>query len=249
VGLDAETGKVRWVQPKIKINNGAVLAARIAGVPVFVTQRGFVVRARDGAILDDSLEQPTGDIGWAPPVILGDVVYLPRYGVNQFNVLDYTGAKGDEWEAKHERIDVAPPLAPVGKRVDRWTAGSPLVADGVAYQIDIYGTLYVVDLKAKKMLYAKDTGLRGVFHYNSLPVAASPTLVGKHVIVQDNQGTALVLEAGREYKEIARNHLGTQLDRYWPIPAQETIGYSPPIADGDRLYIRGERFLYCIGEK
>jgi hypothetical protein len=36
--------------------------------------------------------------------------------------------------------------------------------------------------------------------------------------------------------------------RYWPIPAQETIGYSPPLPDGNRLYLRGERYLYCIGE-
>lgn len=39
------------------------------------------------------------------------------------------------------------------------------------------------------------------------------------------------------------------LERDWPIPAQETLAYAPPIADGNRLYLRGERYLYCIGEK
>jgi hypothetical protein len=39
------------------------------------------------------------------------------------------------------------------------------------------------------------------------------------------------------------------LERWWPIPAQETTGYSPPVTDGSRLYIRGERYLYCIGER
>jgi hypothetical protein len=82
-----------------------------------------------------------------------------------------------------------------------------------------------------------------------LPLVASPTLVGKHIVVQDNQGTALVLEQGGAYREVAKNQIATQLNRYWPISAQETIGYSPPVADGDRLYIRGERYLYCIGRK
>ena len=82
-----------------------------------------------------------------------------------------------------------------------------------------------------------------------MPVAASPTLVGKHIIVQDNQGTALVLEPGPTYKLVARNHIGTQLDRPWPLPGQETIGYAPPLADGRRLYLRGEAYLYCIGAK
>ena len=65
----------------------------------------------------------------------------------------------------------------------------------------------------------------------------------------DNQGTALVLKPGRTFQQVARNRIATQLDRYWPIPAQETIAYAPPIADGKRLYLRGERYLYCLGEK
>jgi hypothetical protein len=82
-----------------------------------------------------------------------------------------------------------------------------------------------------------------------VPVAASPALVGKHIIIQNNQGTALVLEPGRTYHQVAKNQIATQIDRYWPIPAQETLAYAPPVADGNRLYIRGERYLYCIGAK
>jgi outer membrane protein assembly factor BamB len=248
IGLDAQTGAIRWQQPKVNINNGAVLAARIAGVPVFVTQRGHVVRARDGKLLHREAN-PSGDTGWAPPVILGDVVYQPNYGVNHLNVLDFTGATGDDWKPKRTTIEVPTEALPNGKRVDRWTAGSPLVVDGVAYLVDIYATLYAVDLQAKKLLYRQQTELRGLFHYNALPVAASPTLIGKHIVIEDNQGTTLVLEPGRTFRQVAKNRIGTQLDRWWPIPAQETVGYSPPVADGNRLYLRGERYLYCIGEK
>jgi outer membrane protein assembly factor BamB len=249
IGLDARTGQVRWEQPKVNINNGAVLAARLAGVPVFVSQRGHVVRARDGKLLYRDPNQGSGDTGWSPPVILGNLVYQPMYGVAHLNILDFSGVEGDDWNPKREEIRVPTERLPNGHVADRWTAGSPLVVDDEAYVVDIYRTFYAVDLKEKKALYHQDTELGGLFHYNALPVAASATLVGRQVIIQDNQGTALVLQAGRAFRQAAKNRIGTQLDRYWPVPAQETVGYAPPVPDGARLYIRGERYLYCIGEK
>jgi hypothetical protein len=248
VGLDARTGKVRWEVPEVKINNGAVLAARIAGVQVFVTQRSQIVRARDGKLLYSDPNLPSGDTGWSPGVILGDVAYVPKYGVNHVEALDCTGAAGDEWKPRRATLHMETSRLPDGRRVDRSTAGSPLIADDLVYEVDIYGTFYVGDMKARKFLLRHDTELRGLFHYNALPVAASATLLGKHIVIQDNQGKALVLEPGREFRQIARNHIATQLDRYWPIPAQETLGYSPPVPAGNRLYLRGERYLYCIGE-
>jgi outer membrane protein assembly factor BamB len=250
-GLDADTGKVRWTQKKVNCSNGAVLAARIAGALVFVSSVGDVVRAADGKLLYREPDRVGGTSTWSPPVILGNVVYLPRYGVKQLLVLDFTGATGEEW--KPERTSIAVPdgtgRLPNGKVVDRPTCGSPLVVDDLAYLLDIYATLYVFDLKAKKTLYLHDTELEGLFHYNAVPVAASPTLIGKHIVIQDNQGTALVLEPGRTFRQVGKNRIGTQLDRWWPVPAQETVGYSPPVSDGGRLYIRGERYLYCISEK
>ena len=51
-----------------------------------------------------------------------------------------------------------------------------------------------------------------------------------------------MLEPGRVFKQVRKNHIATQMDRYWPVPAQETVGYSPPVPDGERMYIRGERY-------
>jgi hypothetical protein len=136
---------------------------------------------------------------------------------------------------------------PDGSWLDRFTPASPLVHDGVAYLVDIYATFYAVDLRAKKLLYRRDLDLDGLFHYNAVPVAASPTLVGGRILVLDNQGTCLVLEPGAEFRQVGRNRIATQLDREIPVSPQETISNSPPVADGDRLYIRGERYLYCIG--
>lgn len=253
IGLDARTGQVRWEQKKIDLNYGAILAARIADVPVFINSIGHVVRASDGKFLYGERNRAGGASSWAPPVIIGDVVYLPRYGVKQLLILDFTGVSGDTWEPKRTTIEIPSGkgigLTPDGKMVDRPSPGSPLVIDDLVYMVDIYSTFYVFDSKAKKFLYHQDTELNGLFHYNAVPVAASPTLIGKHIVIQDNQGTALVLEPGRTFKQVGKNHIGTQLDRWWPIPSQETTGYAPPVPDGNRIYLRGERYLYCIGEK
>lgn len=248
-GLDAATGKVLWEQRKVRGNNGAVLPSRIAGVGVIVTQAGDVIRARDGAMLYRG--EPGGGASWSAGVVLGDLLYQPKYGVCNLRVFDFTGATGDNWKPKVSPvIEVSDDVhRRDGKWVDRASAGSPLIHNGIAYAVDIYGWFYAFDLHTNKQLYYKATDLHGLFHYNALPVAASVTLIGKHLVIMDNQGTALVVEPGREYKQVARNRIATQIERAWPIPAQETIAYAPPVADGARLYLRGERYLYCIGEK
>jgi hypothetical protein len=251
-GLDAATGKLRWTQHRIQRNIAAVQAAKLAGKPVFVCQLGEIIRPSDGKLLLRPRGSATGDSGaWGPPVILGDTMYLPRYGVLQMNVFDFHDVKDDDWKAEptaqfevevpaevHHRAD--------GSWLDRSSAGSPLVYEGLSYMVDIYGWLYVVDLKTRHTVYFKDLKIDGLMHYNAVPVAASPTLIGDHLVVVDNQGTALVLATGREFKIISRNRIETQLERIWPIPAQETLAYAPPITDGNCLYLRGERYLYCI---
>ena len=67
--------------------------------------------------------------------------------------------------------------------------------------------------------------------------------------ILDNQGTAVILAPGREFKVLGRNRIETRLNRVWPLPAQEALAYAPPIADDKCLYLCGERYLYCIGEK
>jgi hypothetical protein len=214
-------------------------------VPVFISDH-TVVRARDGHIL---FSERQGGGAWACGVVRGDTLYPLGYGIKQLSVLDFTGARGDSWKPKRELIHATAGRLPNGRSADRSTAASPLVVGDLAYTVDIYASFYVYDLKDKRFLYHQDSGMRGYFHYCAVPVTASPTLIGKHIVIQNNQGTALVLEPGPKYRVTTRNQIATQMDRYWPIPAQETIGYAPPVADGARLYIRGERFLYCIGEK
>jgi outer membrane protein assembly factor BamB len=252
-GLDAKTGKLLWQQKKIRNNVASLLGMTIAGQPVVITQRGDVVRPSDGELLFRPRDSGApGDTGWSPPVIIGSRMYLPKYGVSSVTAFDFADATPGHWEPKvAAKIQLPETISkgPGGKWIDRWTAGSPLIWDGIVYECDIYQTLYASELKTGKMLYRREMEMQGFMHYNSVPVAASPTLVGKHIVLLDNQGTAVLLTLGAEPRVVARNRIATQLDRSWPIPAQETLSYAPPVVDGDRLYLRGEAHLYCIGAK
>jgi len=146
-----------------------------------------------------------------------------------------------EVEADHHR--------PNGEWLDRSSPASPLIHNGLYYGIDEYGVLYVMDLKTGKTLYRQETGFDELHHYNAIGVAASPALGGNHVFVMDNQGSCLVVEPGPTFRQAAMNRIETVIQRDWPIRPQETLANGPPVFDGNRMYLRGEQYLYCVGEK
>ena len=58
-------------------------------------------------------------------------------------------------------------------------------------------------------------------------------------------GTMVAFKPGRQYEELARNKI-EQVSRQYGMPE----GFSAsPIAEGPRLYIRGDEYLYCIGRE
>lgn len=65
---------------------------------------------------------------------------------------------------------------------------------------------------------------------------ASPSLVGERVYLLSDKGIMVIIEAAAEYKELVRSELG------------EEAFASPAFAEG-RIYIRGAKHLYCIGDK
>lgn len=251
-GLDTKTGEIAWEQKSVGPGVASVLAAKIAGTEVFITQKGDIVRASDGKLLWNNPHKIPNDTGWAAPVVVGDVIYVPWNGISMVIELDCTGCTGDEWKVKETVIgDITKGVQRrAGDQGDPWMCASPLVADGLMYCIDIHSEYYVIDLKARKQIAHKTlTYLTGEDTYVSVRQTASPTLVGKFIVVMDNQGHSVTLEQGAEMKEIAHNNLATQLPRDCAMTPIEYTAYAPPIADGKRMYLRGERYLYCIGKE
>ncbi|MBW8015763.1 MAG: PQQ-binding-like beta-propeller repeat protein [Planctomycetes bacterium] len=102
------------------------------------------------------------------------------------------------------------------------------VSDGeFLYILSSDGVLTCIDFKGGKVVWDKD--LDEMFQ-------SSPSIVGGKLVMISEKGNLIVAETGLNYKEISRSKLG------------ERCFASPAFADG-RMYIRGNKNLYCIGKK
>jgi len=140
--------------------------------------------------------------------------------------------------------------------------GNALFHDGLIYTISTGGVLRVEESERDKHLYSRLVGLnplRSGLTPAGAGNCASPTLAGKYVYLFGADGTTLVIKAGRKYEPVAMNRIERLLPPVklaWgrPRSAEEMVmGHLPeitissPVFDGNRLYYRAERFLYCIG--
>jgi hypothetical protein len=58
-------------------------------------------------------------------------------------------------------------------------------------------------------------------------------LAGKHLYLSNDIGQTLVLQPGKEYREVKRNSL-------------DAGAAGSPAFDGKRMFVRGGESLYCI---
>ena len=105
-------------------------------------------------------------------------------------------------------------------------AASLLAHDGLLFAATSYGVFVCYDLKEGELLWEDDFGS---------PVYSSPVYIDGKVFLMDNDGVMRIYEFSRELKKVSENELG------------ELSGPTPAFADG-RIYIRGEKDLYCIGK-
>jgi outer membrane protein assembly factor BamB len=106
---------------------------------------------------------------------------------------------------------------------------SPVVHDGYLYWVsDRNSVAYCVRLEDGEVMYEE--------RFPSQPYASTLVGDGKLYIVTRNGGT-YVLAAKPEFKQLAHNKFDDQT----------TFNASPIIADG-KLYLRSDKYLYCIGK-
>ncbi|MCH7727193.1 MAG: hypothetical protein IH991_12045, partial [Planctomycetes bacterium] len=104
---------------------------------------------------------------------------------------------------------------------------SPVWHKGLMYGVTTNGILDVTDTKTGEVVYRKRLDIGN-------NVYSSATSAGDYIFLSSTRGDTIVLKAGRKYDEVARNKL-------------ESFGSNPVFA-GKRMYIRGQKHLYCIGE-
>jgi outer membrane protein assembly factor BamB len=111
---------------------------------------------------------------------------------------------------------------------------SPVAYDGRVYAADNKGILSCLDLKTGEELYAQRIG------NGKNKSISSPVVVRGKLLFPLDDGVTVVVEPGPSFRVFARNRLGNgeQLD----------FCASPAIAD-DRLFLRSQSHLYCVGER
>ena len=211
VALDAKDGSESW-RVKMPPLHGTCIPTKIGGEHVVIHPTGALVRVADGKILADKL----GSCGDNAPILHDNIAYFISEGARAVRLPDSLDGKPESlWKAG------------LGlKGGDYWFA-SPVLHDGLIYAVNGNCNFSVVDAKTGKLAYFERLDFGG-------RVYPSIAQAGKYIYVSSDNGTTLVLEPGREYKEIARNRL-------------ETFR-SSPVFEGKRLYIRTSNHLWCFGE-
>jgi outer membrane protein assembly factor BamB len=241
--FDKRSGKVAWdtgnLAKDFDSSHGDIprYFSSSSLVPFTLDGQGFVMgywgrilRAADGRVMADPVL--TEHI-YNTPVVDGDVAYV--WGNQKYRMTlegDHVARKG---------------LGLI-EGMQQWTVSSPLLHDGLIYAMDSHGEVIVVDAQTLRTVYRQRLDMWPLFHFNAIGATPSVALGGKHVFLMDNQGTAVVIEPGRTFKQVGYNCLRASIQHPWPLTTLERT-QSAPIFEGKWIYIRGERNLYCIGEK
>ena len=211
VALDTKTGTESW-RLKHPTGHGTPLVTRIGGVDVVLTPKGAMVRAKDGKLLADRL----GSCGSNSPILHEGTVFYVHGAVTAIRL------------PKSVAEPVKIPVSWKGKiEGDGYWFSSPVVYEGLLYAANDKGLLTVLDAATGERVYEERLNLRG----STYP---SISLAGGRIYVSSDSGATVVLQPGREYKELARSKL-------------ESFR-SSLVFDGKRVYVRTEKHLYCIGE-
>ena len=105
-------------------------------------------------------------------------------------------------------------------------ASSILAFNGLVIIATSYGVMACYDLKSGEMYWEHDVGKT---------LYSSPMFADGKLFMMDNDGVMRIYEFAKEMKLISENKLG------------EKAGTTPAFANG-KIYIRGEKNLYCIGK-
>tara|TARA_B100000953_G_scaffold45903_1_gene35021 strand:+ start:19 stop:1116 length:1098 start_codon:yes stop_codon:yes gene_type:complete len=225
VALAKRTGEELWRQPRDEVTSWAT--------PIVVTHDGQAQVVVSGTRRVRGYDLKTGAVIWEAGGLPGNIVASPvgadgmvfaagSYEKQTLLAIRLTGAKGELTGTQQIawQKNRSTPYVP-----------SPLLYDGWLYYLRHYqGVLSRVNAKTGD----EPSGpfrLGSVFNIYSSPVAAAG-----RIYVTDRNGKTLVMSNDAEPKALTLNKLD---DRFSASAALV----------GDAIFLRGEKFLYCIGNK
>ena len=270
--LDAKTGAVVLERPHFMPKRGTLgwynhfhgtgCALRAGKEKVVCYLNGEFVRLSDGKTLSLDLEKLAvlRPQNWteiyanriATPVVQDGVAYKivhNRGGVVSFRLPPLDGDKVDPEIIRDVpfNTDTFPYF------YEPFYCASPLLHEGLLYCVNSFGVLTVLDMVKGEVVYQRPLDIEIFMPYNGPGLlkggaSASPTLGGRYIHVWGNQGTCVVLEPGRTFKQVARNRLENLVLSDYASRRQEATT-TEPVFEGSRIYYRGEYTLYCIGRQ
>lgn len=215
--LDAATGKLLWTSNAAKATYGTLAVTRIGTVEVAVTPKGHVVRLADGRVLAAGL----GNCMYTSPVVSGRVVYF----IDSDNTAVQLPNKADE-SIKCREVWYA--------ELDGTFYASPVVHDGRIYAVDRAANYFVIDAGTGKVLLKKTLELPPAGRDDGPNVYPSLCLAGKRLLVANDAGQAVFIGLGDRGAVLGGGTL--------PVGCGAT-----PALSGERILVRGGKFLYCLG--
>jgi outer membrane protein assembly factor BamB len=223
IALNAANGETKWETPRNERttwNTPCVVEHNgVTQVIVNGTNRIRSYNAADGKLIWECGGMTVNPI---PSVLVADGYAYALSGYNGAGAVAIPlDSKGDVTDSKTLRW--------------RYGKGTPYVPSAVLHDGRLYFTskntnvLTILDAKTGQPKLA-DERLPGVIDFY-----ASPVVADGRIYLVGRTGTTLVLKAGDKAEVLATNKLNDPID-------------ASPVVCGKQIFLRGERYLYCIEE-
>ena len=221
VALDKKSGKEAWRTPrKIQISWSTPLLVKSATRSELITSGTETVISYDPATGKELWRHKGLESNAIPsPVANSDMVYLVAGFPAKIAMAIKLGGNGDLTGTPNVPWQYAKGTAYVP---------SPILYGDYLYLTTDRGILTCIDAKTGEVKYEG----------GRIPIpatfTASPVAFEGKILMTSEDGDTFILKAGPKHEVLATNSVG------------EPVYASPAIADG-RIFIRGEKNLYCIG--
>ncbi len=225
VALDKKTGKTRWTHHRafnFRTDNGD--RKKAFGTPAVITHKGLTQLIAPAAVATESLDPLTGKLLWTVSTGGMNASARPIYG---HGLVFITNGMGRMSAVRPEGKGALPEknIAWASKR--GVPKKSSLILDGkLLFMVSDLGVASCVDAETGKAHWTERLG--GNY-------AASPIFAGGRIYFFNEDGDIPVIEAGKEFKLLARNKLA---DGFMASPA----------ISGNSLILRTKSNLYRIGK-
>lgn len=227
IALDKETGKEDWKHESELLELAYGTPRKIKAddgstqIVISAPTQIWAINPEDGKTVWSSSTSMTGNV--SPSVIVdGETVYSFGGYRSAGSISVRAGGKND-----------------VSKSHVNWTSrtssyvATPLLHDGAFYWLDDRGLANSSSATDGKEIYRERVnGLTG------RPVYASPVLIDGKIYAVTRRAGTIVYEPGSSFAEIARNK----------IAGDDTNFNASPAVSENRLYLRSNLALYCVGE-